>query len=167
MLGDDVERVADVNAHLLVFRRVVNAILADEKDAAVRIGLINANGSGGQRHAESGLFFVLKFVVDEHGIFAGRAGIHLAAVVVRLAIHDEMFFHGEARGVQHAELLGFLVEDAGAAIERIKVILGEAFLDSSAAAARFNHCFAQPDINPPFGSERDSARQPPAVASRF
>src|SRR5262245_40156976 len=58
--ADDVEGVADLEVQRLVLRRVVDAILADELHAALRILLIDANRAGRHRHPEAALLFVLE-----------------------------------------------------------------------------------------------------------
>ena len=72
-LGDDVERVADLEVEHLVLRRVVDAILADELRAALRVGLIDADDAGRHRHAEARFLLVLELVEDLHDVLDRRA----------------------------------------------------------------------------------------------
>ena len=66
-LADHVERRAQLHAHLLVLRRVVDLVLADELEAAVGlVELRHAHAARGQRHAESELLVVLELEVDVH-----------------------------------------------------------------------------------------------------
>ena len=48
----DVERAADLDRDVLVLGRVVDVILAGELHAALRVGLVDADGARRQRHAE-------------------------------------------------------------------------------------------------------------------
>ena len=127
-LSDDVESVADVDGDVFVLGSVVDAVFADEEDAAVGIFLVDADVAGGERNAEAGFFFILEFVIDHDGIFDGRAGSLRVAVVVVVAIDDEDFLDGDAGAFEETDLLGFLVFDGGAAAERVEMIFGEVFL---------------------------------------
>ena len=124
----DVERVADLQIHGLVFRRVSDAIFADELDAALRVGLVDAHDTGRHRHAESAVLFVLELVVHLHLVLDRRAGMLRVAVVVRLAVDDVALQHGNGGTRQHAHLFGLVVVDCRLAAERVQVVVGERFL---------------------------------------
>ena len=135
-LGHYVERAADVQVHRFVFRGVLDVVLADEEHAAVGIGFVDAHGSGGQRHSETGLFLVLKFVIDLDGVFDRLAGLRGAVVVPVLSVDDVAALDGKRCGAEQTDLLGLVVLDRSAAAERVKVIFGKRFLRKAFAASR-------------------------------
>ncbi len=59
-VADHVERLAHLDAHLLVARRVIDAVLADELLRAAAIVLVDPHHAGRQRHAEAVGFGVLE-----------------------------------------------------------------------------------------------------------
>src|SRR5882762_2749014 len=116
-LGDDVKRVADVQADGFVLGSVVDAVFADKQRAAAGVGLIHADRARWQWHSESSLVFVLEFVKDLHGVLHGRSGLCGGAVIVGLPVHHVYLLERKARSVQQADLFRFLVENRRSATE--------------------------------------------------
>src|SRR5882672_173301 len=75
-LGDDVKRVADVQADGFVLGSVIDAVFANKQRAAAGVGLIHADRARWQWHSESGLVLVLEFVKDLHSVLHGRSGLY-------------------------------------------------------------------------------------------
>ena len=137
--ADDIERVANVDAERLVFRRVVNVVFTNEQNTALGIFLIYAYVSGGHRHSKSGFFLVFEFVVHHHIVFEGRSGILLVVIIEILAIDDETLLHGNSAALQQADLLCFFVFDGSLAAQTVEVIFAEVFLCELFGACRFCH----------------------------
>src|SRR5579859_4981495 len=100
--------------------------------------MVDAESAGGKRNAETGFFVVAKLVVDQDGIFDGRAGILGVAIVVVVAVDDEDLLDGNGGALEQADLLGLFIFDGSAAAERIEMILGEIFLGELLGAGGFH-----------------------------
>ncbi len=85
-LGDDIERIAYFDAHVLVLRGVVDAVFADELLIAFVVFLVKANRPGGKGHAEFVLLRVAELHVHADFFLDRLAGIVIAGVVVPLAV---------------------------------------------------------------------------------
>ena len=125
---DDVEGVADLEVQRLVLRRVVDAILADELHAALRVGLVDAHDARRHRHAEPGSLFVLELVEHLHDVLDRRAGVLRVVVVERLPFDDVALLDREAGAAEHAHLLGLAVVDRRLSAQRVEVVVGERLL---------------------------------------
>src|SRR4029077_2780865 len=99
------EGVADVDFDRFVFGRVVDAILADELDAALRIGLVDAHGSGRQRHSEAALFVILEAIENFYRLRNWIADSLWITEPVLLAFDEEIFFARHAAAGEQADLL--------------------------------------------------------------
>jgi len=117
-----------MDGDLFVLGRVLDAVFADEQDAAARIFLIYAQISGGQRHAQSRSLGIPEFVVNQYGILDGRTRTLRVAVVITLTVDREQFFNRNVGALEQTDLLGLFVFDGSLAPERIQVIFAEVFL---------------------------------------
>ena len=94
--GYDVEGVADFNSHVLILRRMVNVVFADELLRAAFVLFVETNRSGGQRHSQLVLLRIAKLHEDADLVFNHRARTVVAVIVVSLAVDDELFADVEA-----------------------------------------------------------------------
>ena len=83
--GDDVERIADLHTHIFILRCVVDLVLTDELLISFVVLLVQANGSGRQRHAELVRLRIAKLHVHANLFFDWLTRIAVVRVVVMLA----------------------------------------------------------------------------------
>src|SRR4030095_1967422 len=82
----DVERVADLDPQVFIFRCVLNAIFADELLRAVFILLVKPNRAGGQSHAQLVVRGIAKLHEDANLLFDYGTWTVIATVVVALTV---------------------------------------------------------------------------------
>jgi hypothetical protein len=134
-LADHVERRTEADPDFLVLRRVVDLVLADELEAAVRgIELRNADTPGRQRHAEASSLVVLELEVDVDLAVHRQAELALGhrlapAVVAGEPVVDQRLARRDLlRGIEQLDLLGRIVRQRRAPAERVEVELEERLL---------------------------------------
>src|SRR5437016_7001241 len=117
-LADYVEGVAGVDADHFIFGRVVDAVLADELQAAVGIAAVKAKTSLGQRDAEMVGFRVLQLLHYPDlrigsgavsGVIAHLIGRVVAVLLDLRAIVNVKALRLYAGGADKLDLLGFIV----------------------------------------------------------
>jgi len=124
-LADQIERVAELDLHALVLGRGVDPVLADELLAARAVGLVDAHLAFRQRYAQPVLLAVLHLEIDRDLLIGDRHAVGVA-VVVRRAVVDELLRDGHLARRQQREVLGLVVLDRRAAVERVEVVLEQA-----------------------------------------
>ena len=70
-LRNDVEGVANLQIERFVLRRVIDPVLTDKLQAAVRIRLVDTDRSRRHRHAEARLLLVLELIEHLDVVFDG------------------------------------------------------------------------------------------------
>src|SRR3984957_277649 len=113
---------------MFIFRRVLNAVFADELDSALGIRLVDAHRPGRPRHAQTALFVVLELVGHLYRLRRSVTEALRIPVIIRLTFGDEVLFDGNPGAGEQADLFRFIVLDRGASTERIEVVFGDAFL---------------------------------------
>ena len=138
--GDDVERIADLHAHIFILRCVVDLVLTDELLISLVVLLVKTNGSGRQRHAELVRLRIAKLYVHANLLFDRLTRIAVVRVVVMLAAQHELFLHIKPSRFQQRHLLGFVVANRRRPLKRVHVILKEALFLKLRFIHRFLSC---------------------------
>ena len=121
-LGNNVERVTDLHAHVFILWCVVDSIFANELLITFVVFLVQTNRACGQWHAQFVLLRISKLNVNANLFFYGLARIVIAGEVITLAIQHEFFFHIKARGLEQRHLLRLVIANGCQALSRVEVI---------------------------------------------
>ena len=127
-LAHHIERIADMNRHQFILRRVVDPVFANEQHVPPRILLVNAHVPRWHRHSKAGLLLVLEFVKHHHVVFQRRTGILLIVVIPVLSVHHKNLLHRHVAALQQTDLLRLFVFDGSLPPKRIQVIFTKILL---------------------------------------
>jgi len=122
----NVKRLAQLQAHDLVLRRMVDAILADELRVALPVPLVDADHALGQGHAEA---FALVVEFDEHADLDLLADFaDLPRVVVIRTLEQEFLSHRHPARRHQRNLLGLVLRQRGGTLQRVEMVFKQRFL---------------------------------------
>src|SRR5712692_370031 len=124
----DVERIANFDAHVFIFRRVIDFVFADELLIALVILFVESNRARRQRHTQLVRLRVAELNVHPDLLFDRRPRIVVAGVVITLAVQHELFLHIKAGCFKQRDLFRLVVANCGRALQRVHVIFEEPLL---------------------------------------
>src|SRR6187402_2077196 len=108
-IGHDIEGFAELDANLLVARRVLDRILSDELLLAALVGLVDAHRTLRQRHAQLVLLLVLQIQIHAYFLVLHHVAV-VAAEPLRRAKEDQFLVERDVGSRQQADLLLLFIE---------------------------------------------------------